>query len=96
MASTHLHLNDVPLLATSLGKWLPNLLAHAHVFLAQTLKLSVVKVVLTTALHETLVAFSACVSGLSWEGFALDLIPVLAHGTKSQKCPVILLIPCSG
>jgi hypothetical protein len=92
----YLHLNDVPLLAAPRGERLPDLLAHAHVFLAQTLQLAVVKVVLAAALHQPLVPLPARVPRLALEGFPLDLVPVLAHRPQRQQCSVVLLVPRPG
>ena len=85
----------MPLLAASIGQRLPDLLAHAHVFLAETFKLEAVKIGLASTLHQPLMTLSASIARFVWEGLALDLVPVLAHGTEGEKCPVIVLVPCT-
>ncbi len=90
---THLNLDDVPLLAAPRGQRLPDLLAHAHVLLAQPLELPVVKLVLAAALHQPLVALPARVARLPREGFPLDLVPVLAHRAQGEQCAVVVLVP---
>jgi len=84
MSGTYLHLDNIPLLTASRGKWLPYFLAHAHVLLAKPFKLPVIEVVLASALHKTFMSFSAGITGLGRKGFTLDLVPVLAHRTHSQ------------
>ena len=72
---------------------MPDLLAHAHVLLAQPLELPVVKFVLAAALHQPLVALPARVARLPREGFPLDLVPVLAHRAQGEQCAVVVLVP---
>jgi hypothetical protein len=62
-----------------LGKRSPNFFAHAHILLAQALKLPVVEVILTSTLHQPLVPFPARIACLARESLALDLVPVFAH-----------------
>lgn len=75
----NLLLDNVPLLATALGQRLPDLLAHAHVLLAQALKLPSIPVIGTLALHKTFVPFPARVARLRGEVVGLNLAPVLAR-----------------
>jgi len=90
---TDLLLNGAPLLAALGSQRLPDLLAHAHVLLAEPLQLAVVKVVLTPALEQALVPLAAGIARLAREGVALNLVPVLAAGAQLQQQPVVLGVP---
>lgn len=79
-----------------MGQWLPDLLAHRHVLLAQALQLAVVEVVLAPALHEPLVPFPARIARLGGESLPLDLVPVFARRAEVEQQSVVLLRPSTG
>lgn len=92
---SYLLLHDIPLLSSSGSEAAPDLLAHAHVLTGKSLKLLVVPVVRTLALHQSLMAFAASIGCLGREEVGLDLTPVEALHARTQELLVILRRPGS-
>lgn len=69
-------LDHIPFLSNLVGKWLPYLLAHAHVLLGDLLKLANIPVIGSLSLHQALMSFAAGIRCFVWKICASDLVPI--------------------
>lgn len=93
---TYLSLNNGPFVASALSERTPDLTAHGHVLLSQSLELERIPVLRVAAVHEPLMALAARVGSFGGEIRVLDLSPVLALGARRHESDVVGWGPGAG